>query len=329
MDGGGRLLRSLGALFPSIGGPAPFALAGTGNPFALSGVSRNAPRLPHRLWRRHRRLRSVLARLAASRFATAGLIVGLLAGASGYGFVRGGRYAAFVAEQGTLPDVAARAAGFAIHAVTVTGARGLSEAEVLGLAGIGPRNSLLFLNVADIRSRLKAVPLIKEASVSKLYPNRLLIEIEERQPSALWQRNGAVSIVAGDGTPIDDIKDRRFESLPLVVGEGANEHLADYLAILDAVGELRERVRAGLFVAGRRWTLKMDNNIEVELPERAPAEAASRFAALEHDGHVLEKDVVVLDLRVPGRMAARLTAEAAAARAEAQARKTKKKGAAT
>ena len=91
------------------------------------------------------------------------------------------------------------------------------------MAGIGPRSSLVFLDVASLRARLKAVPLIKEANVSKLYPNRLLIEIEERQPTALWQKDGLVALVAGDGTPIDDLKDPRFQRLPLVVGAGAKQ----------------------------------------------------------------------------------------------------------
>ena len=41
--------------------------------------------------------------------------------------------------------------------------------------------------------------------------------------------------------------------------------------MIEALGDTAKRVRAGLFVAGRRWTLKMDNDVEVELPERAPA----------------------------------------------------------
>ncbi len=336
MDGGGRLLRSIGARAasilpvplaadPAFAAAAPFTLARADHP-ALH-VPR--PRLPGRLWRRHRRLRSQLSRVACSRVVSTGLALALLASAGGYGLVRGGRYAALVAAEGSLPDILARTAGFGIKAVTITGTRALSEGEVLGLADIGPHRSLLLLDVAEIRSRLKSIPLVKDASVTKLYPDRLLVEIEERAPTALWQKDGAVSIVAADGTPIDAIKDSRYAGLPLVVGEGANTRIEDYAVILEAAGELRDRVRAGIFVAGRRWTLKLDSGIEVALPERNPAVAVARLASLEHDGHILEKDVTGLDLRIPGRVIARLSADAAAARAEALAKKSKKKGAAT
>ena len=205
----------------------------------------------------------------------------------------------------------------------------MRDDELLKLAGIGPHNSLVFLNVAAIRKRLTDLPLIKEASVSKLYPNRLLIEIEERQPYALWQKNGVVSIVATDGTPIDDLRDARFERLPLVVGEGANKQLGDYVGILDASSELRNRIRAGIYVSGRRWSLKMDNGVEIDLPETGAADAMARFALLEHDGRILEKDIISVDLRIPGRVVARLTEDAGATRAAGLASKSKKKGAGT
>jgi cell division protein FtsQ len=87
-------------------------------------------------------------------------------------------------------------------------------------------------------------------------------------------------------------------------------------------------VRAGIYVSRRRWTLKMDNGVEIELPEVDPAGAIARLATLEHDGHILEKDILSLDIRMPDRVVARLTEDAAAARAVALAGK-KKKGAAT
>ena len=333
MDGGGRLLRSLGGLTAALtGSPAtgvPLAVGGGLDPFAFPVPPRTAPRLPRLRRRRRHVLDHGLERLVASRLFGATLVAALLAAVGAYGAVRGGEYQAFCAARGTVPDIVAKALGFPIKAVTITGARELSEGEILKLAGIGPRNSLLFLDVADLRARLKAVPLIKEASVSKLYPNRLLLEVEERQPAALWQKNGVVSIVAADGTPIDDMHDPRFERLPLVVGEGANANLAEYIAILDASGDLRDRIRAGLYVAGRRWTVKTTGGLEIALPEREPAEAIARLGALEHEGRILEKDVLSLDLRIPGRVVARLTPDAAAARADLLAKKSKKKGATT
>jgi cell division protein FtsQ len=254
------------------------------------------------------------------------LSLSLLAAVGGYGAVKGGHYAAFVAAQGQPADLVAKALGFSIKSVTISGERELKEQDLLILAGIGPRNSLLFLDVAKIRERLQQLPLVKEAAVTKLYPDRLLIEIEERQPFALWQCDGKVLIVAADGVPVAAMRDQRFIHLPLVVGAGANEKLGQYMALLGTSGDLRERIVAGVLVAKRRWTLKTANGIEILLPETEPEAALARLVELQQTSHILDKDLISLDLRQPSRLVARLTEEAAAERAETLPRKSKAKG---
>ncbi len=258
--------------------------------------------------------------------ATFCFVAGLFLSTGLYGAVKGGHYDALVAAEGEPADILARALGLSIKAVTIAGESELSEAQILATAGIGPRNSLPFLEVATVRERLKKLALVKEVAVTKFYPDRLLIEVEERQPSALWQTDGAVHVVAADGTALDDMRDRRFASLPLVVGDGANLRLPEYLALLDAAGDLRDRIRAGVYVSGRRWNLKMADGVDVLLPERNPAAAVTRLVNLQPGARILDKAVLSIDLRQSDRMVARLTEDAAAERAELIARKAKPKG---
>jgi len=327
MDGGRRLLRSLKEASAAFA-PARPALAGV--PLHDSPV----PMAPSRIHVPVRRRRKGRAASMASRVFKlltrrgAGIVFAalLLTFAGAYGAVRGGHYDAFVANEGTIPDVIAREIGFRIKAVTMSGQTELSEGEVLAAAGIGPRNSLMFLDVAKVREQLQAVPLIKNASVRKIYPNRLLIEIEERKPTALWQKDGQVAIVSADGKVIDQLRDERFNELPFVVGEGANMRLSEFLNLLEASGDLRSKIRAGILVSNRRWTLKMTTGVEVKLPEENPAAALTLLSRMQRESRVIEKDVISLDLRQPGRVVARLSEEATAARAEMLAKKSRPKG---
>ena len=264
-----------------------------------------------------------LMRARATGFVLGAIFLG---GVSLYGAVRGGQYDAFVAANGAPADIAAKVLGFDLDVVTIVGSRGLLETEVLSAAGITGRNSLLFLDIADVRDRLGKIPLVKDVSVRKLYPDRLLIEIVEREPFAIWQKDGKLLVVATDGTPIQELTDQRFADLPFVVGKGANERVAEFLRIIDGAGDLRSRIRAGILVGERRWTLKMTNGLDVKLPENDPEATLAQFARMARESRILDRDLVSIDLRVPGRMYARLTEEAAAARAEALAR-NKKKGA--
>ena len=251
------------------------------------------------------------------------LIIAMLAGVGIYGAAKGGQYDAFVAANGAISDLGARFLGFGIDSVTITGSRELFEAEVLAAAGITERNSLLFLDVVEVRDRLRQVPLVKDVNVRKLYPDRLLIELTEREPFAVWQKEGKVVVVSADGTPIQELSDARFTNLPFVVGTGANKRIGEFLKIVDSAGDLRTRIRAGILVGERRWNLKMTSGLDVKLPEDRPEEAIAQFARIAREARVLDKDLVSVDLRVPGRLFARLTEEAAAVRAESLSRKKK------
>ena len=100
-------------------------------------------------------------------------------------------------------DAAAHAAGFRIAAIALTGEQHVSREEILSAAGVTGRTSLLFLDVDDARDRLKTNPWIADATVLKLYPDRLQIDIKEREAFALWQKDGRVVVIADDGTVLE------------------------------------------------------------------------------------------------------------------------------
>jgi cell division protein FtsQ len=326
MDGGGRILRSLSEAFglSSIAWDRPLlAAAGFPGHSATSPFFRSAgaPTQPARTTRAFRK--SWLLDFARRR-GTPLLVFSLIGTSIAYGAIRGGGYAAFVEQYGTPGDIVARNIGFPVSAVAITGESGLTQSEVLEASGISGKNSLAFLDVAEVRNRLRAVPLVKEASVRKLYPDHVAIEITERQAYALWQQDGQLSVIAADGTVIDTMRDGRFAQLPFVVGEGANTHISDYLALIGKAGDLKSKIRAGVYVAERRWTLSTTNGIEIMLPEHNPERALAALASLDREARILDKDLISLDLRLPDRVVARLSEEAFTQRADALGRKNPK-----
>jgi cell division protein FtsQ len=232
------------------------------------------------------------------------------------GWVIGGHYDTLRSAHGTMSNIAARMAGFPVGSVDITGVKDLSKAEVLAASGIAPSGSLLTLDVNDVRAKLKALPLVAEATVRKLYPDKVAISIVEREAFALWQQDGVISVVSSDGTVIDGLRDARFLNLPHVVGPGAQMRAKEYAQILAQVPELREQIRAGVLVSGRRWNIKLANGVEIKLPEIEPAAALKQLAQLDREAKVLSKDIIAVDMRVPGRAAFRLTEEAGATRRE-------------
>ena len=242
------------------------------------------------------------------------LAVALLGGVAFVGAERGGEYEAFVAREGGVGDYVARALGFGVAAVTISGQSQIAEREILTLAGLSDKSSLPFFDAVQARKNLEALPLIKQASVRKLYPDRIVIDIVERAAAALWQKDGELNAIAADGTVIDSASDGRYAALPFVVGEGANERVGEFAALLGASAELRPKIVAGILVGDRRWSLKMRSGVEVKLPEDDPQAGMATLLTLQRQSRILDRDVLSVDLRVPGKVFARLSEEAAAAR---------------
>lgn len=279
-----------------------------------------------RRWFRSRRsaIAVPLAQRLPQRIGTM-LALGFLALSIGAGTVMGGHLDTLRETYGEPKHMLARLVGLGIDRVTISGIAELSEIEVLVAAGIDSKTSLAFFDADEARRRLEATPLIREATVRKLYPGEVSITLVEREPYALWQVKGDLFLIAADGTVIDKMDDGRFARLPLVVGDDANKRAKEYLALLADAGPMAPRIRAGSLISGRRWNLKLDNGMDVRLPEVDPAAAVKRLAGLENDMHLLDKDLLAIDLRQPDRVVMRLTEEAAAARAEQLKSKNKPK----
>jgi cell division protein FtsQ len=240
----------------------------------------------------------------------------LLLGSTGFGIVKGGHLQEFITGVSDARNALANSAGFRITAVVINGRRQLSQDEVLGIGGISGRSSLLFLDAEAVRDRLKANPWIADATVLKLYPGELQIDIAERKPFALWQQDGRLSVIADDGAVLEPYVSRRFLSLPLVVGKGAETRARDFLALLARYPQVHSVTRAAIFVGERRWNLRLKDGLDIRLPENDVGNALAALSRLDKEDRLFSRDIVAVDMRISDRLVVQLSEDAAKAREE-------------
>ena len=140
-----------------------------------------------------------------------------------FGVVRGGHLPAVTDELAGIADSAANAAGFRITSLALSGQRQLTREEILASPASPAAPRCCSSTPPAARTRLKANPWIAEATVLKLYPGRLHIAVTERDAFALWQQRGKISVIADDGTVVEQQVSTPFAKLPLVVGAGAGD----------------------------------------------------------------------------------------------------------
>ncbi len=264
-----------------------------------------------------RRLGTTLINLKVPRGVGSSAAALLLVASVSYGAVKGGHGPQIAENIQNLCDAAANKLGFRISEVALAGEHEIGRDEILLLAGITDRSSLLFLDAARTRARLLTNPWISDATVLKLYPDRLRIEIKERQPFALWQKDGRIALIAADGTMLEATAPARFSRLPLVVGKGAEQTAQDFLALVAHYPAIAHMTEASVFVAERRWNLHLKGGVEVLLPESEAEQALRTLVDLDQSKKLLSRDIVVVDLRLPDRITVRQSDGAAAAREQA------------
>ena len=152
---------------------------------------------------------------------------------------------------------------------------------------------------------------MKSATVTRLLPDAIRIDIVERKPFAVWQRGGMLSVVDGDGHIITNSNVQSYATLPFIVGFGGAREAEDILHLMaDTQPEFLARVRAFVRVGDRRWNLRLENGVDVKLPEVGVEKALAEIVALDAEYKILSRDIESVDLRLPDRVSVALTPEA-------------------
>ncbi|MDR3493874.1 MAG: cell division protein FtsQ/DivIB [Ancalomicrobiaceae bacterium] len=236
----------------------------------------------------------------------------------GYGMVLGGQAPVFF-------DSLTSALGFGIESIEINGLVEANSEEIADRIDVGLHSSLLLLDAEHARSRVAEIPWVADVEVKKVYPNRLVVNLVERRAYALWQDDGQLHVVDKTGAVMTSNLEPQHAQLPLVVGTGANLHVAEAVALLNSQPALKSRIKAAQFVAERRWNLITDAGVEIRLPEDDPLKAYARVAELDQTKRLLDRDIVAIDMRATDRILIRLSDAAADQRRELMKSRLKKK----
>ena len=209
-------------------------------------------------------------------------------------------------------------AGLTVQEILVTGRRHAPRDILLEAVQLTRGTPTLAFDPQAAKARIEALPWIRSASVQRLLPNTVVVRLVERQPLALWQNQGQFRLIDERGETIAIDRLDPFADLLVVVGEDAPTEAGPLLDLLATEASLRPRVTAAVRVGGRRWNLRLDNGIDVALPEAEPAAAWARLAAYERQHRILARDVTLVDLRLPDRMVVRRANEVPPAKTTAQ-----------
>lgn len=205
---------------------------------------------------------------------------------------------------------AAANAGFEVRQIEVRGLNNVNELKVYEIVLAEKDRSMPLVDLAGLRSELVQFGWIADARISRQLPDRLIVDIVEHNPHALWQNGETLALIDKEGRVLETLKKGHGFDLPLIRGEYANENIAALDAIMKEAPALTPLVQEAEWVGRRRWDLTFDSGEKLALPEGADAAKAAYvdFARMEGVNRLLGKGVTFFDLRDPDRAYFRLPA---------------------
>ena len=240
---------------------------------------------------------SLVWRAGARSFSVAAIFATAL-----YGIVAGGH---ITDPNSVLFNVQGRIAGefgYAAQDIRVAGLKQHSAASALRAIGVRPNDSLIGFDASAARAMLEKVDWVSKAEVRRLYPNQLEIDIVERVPFAIWQRDGEFYVIDKTGAAFTSLDASDVKGLLVVTGEGAHKKVFELVNHLEAHPGLKSKIAAAGRIGGRRWNLYLKNGLKIMLAEKGMAQSLDRLQELEKDSGIFDKAVASVDLRFADRI---------------------------
>jgi cell division protein FtsQ len=192
---------------------------------------------------------------------------------------------------------------FKLADVTVEGRDYVERSDILAALDVKPGDSLLGVDLQASRRRLEAIDWVASATVERRLPDTLYVTLRERRAVALWQNGTEYTLIDRNGRTVRASRmPPGAESLLLLGGPGAPDHVGELLLLLAYEPALAHQLRAAVWVGRRRWNLVLNNGVEIWLPEEDAVAALQQLAKLDGQHKLLSREYGVVDLRLPDKL---------------------------
>lgn len=192
-------------------------------------------------------------------------------------------------------------AGFTVQDMLVTG-RSRVDADILRhTLNVNIGAPIFGVDLEAAQKSIAQLGDIKNVSIARRLPDRLVISLEERAPAALWQNNKKISVVDKEGVVLG-VEASQWSELPLIIGASAGPHAGEMLSLLQAEPGILKELSAAQRIGDRRWDLRLKNGMTIKLPEENAGFALRRLMEAQDSKKVFERSIASIDLRQPDKM---------------------------
>lgn len=200
--------------------------------------------------------------------------------------------------------------GFKLEDVVVEGRMRTNKEQILKTLALKRGMPLLSINLFEAKEKLENLSWVKATRVERRLPDTLFIRISEKEPVAIWQNQNKTYLVDYDGELVETKEASKYKELLLVTGHQAPRYVGKLMTLLEKFPEIKARITAATHLRSTRWDIRLDGKVDIRLPEKDTERALRYLLVLENHHHLMEREIMTIDMRLPGQLILRVTPEA-------------------
>ena len=182
---------------------------------------------------------------------------------------------------------------FPIKKIEVSTGKNISKKEITKELSILYETNLMALNIEKINSLIINYELIETASLKKVYPDKIIIEIKEREIIAIVNNNKDKFFISRDNKLLKFNNDIANDKLPNVFGD-----YKKFVKFYEDLGFLNfnlNNIKAYYYFEVGRWDILTKNKKLIKLPTLDYEKSITNYLNLDNN---LIKNHSVFDYRI-------------------------------
>ncbi len=153
-----------------------------------------------------------------------------------------------------------------VQSVSSHGLRHVNALTVRNIALPNVKGNFFTVDLNEVRAAFEAVPWVREASVRREWPDRLVVSLEEYQPLGVWGNDGRLISTKGDLFTVNMAEaEEDYDLLKFAGPEGSEKEVLaryeDFCRLFAGIHLVPKEVKLSDRYA---WSVKLDNGMKVE-----------------------------------------------------------------
>lgn len=182
---------------------------------------------------------------------------------------------------------------FPIKKIEVSTGKNISKKEITKELSVLYETNLMALNIEKINSLINDYEFIENASLKKVYPDKIIIEIKEREIIAIVNNNKDKFFISRDNKLLKFNNDIANDKLPNVFGD-----YKKFVKFYEDLGFLNfnlNNIKAYYYFEVGRWDILTKNKKLIKLPTLDYEKSITNYLNLDNN---LIKNHSVFDYRI-------------------------------